>query len=248
VKFAGKSDRGLARSQNEDAFCIISGTDHQPVILAVADGMGGHKAGNVASGMAMQILQATLQQDLSRNQDEDAIKKKLAGVVKKANQAIYKRSMLERECEGMGTTLIITAVMGSKMIVAHVGDSCVYLFRNRTLQKVTTDHTYVEELVRIGTLTREEAMVHPKRNYITRAVGCTSQVEADLFAVELEPADRLLLCSDGLNKMLPEDEILNIIYSSDDPDKLCGDLIEMSNRRGGIDNITALVFLNVDEV
>ena len=248
MNFAGKTDRGLSRSQNEDAFCIIGGSEKTPLIMAVADGMGGHKAGDIASKMAMEIIQESFKKKPLSTKSYDSVTTRLFEIIKKANDAIFRKSISDPACIGMGTTLIIAVVDNNALVVAHIGDSCVYHFRNKVMKKITTDHTYVEELVRIGTLTRAEALIHPKRNYITKAVGCTNKVDADLYNITLEEADRVLIFTDGLSKMLTDSEILKIVYSSDDSEVVCERLIEKTNANGGIDNTTAVVLLNVNEV
>ena len=243
VRYAGKSDIGRSRAQNEDAFCIVGGMDGHPLVVAVADGMGGHKAGDIASGMAVETVSASVMSAPMASDGYEAATSRLASMIDEANEGILRRSLAERDCAGMGTTLIIAVALDKSLVIAHVGDSCAYHCRANELRKVTTDHTYVEELVRIGTLTREEAQTHPRRNYITKVVGCMSKVTADYYEVGLEPGDRVMLCTDGLSKMLMDEEILAAIYSSDDPDAICANLIEKANQRGGYDNITALAMI-----
>ena len=243
VRYAGKSDIGRARAQNEDAFCIVGGDGGQPLVVAVADGMGGHRAGGVASGMAIEAVSSSIMSAPLVDGDCEAAATRLTSIIGEANDDIYRRSLTERECAGMGTTLIVAVAFHETLVVAHVGDSCAYHCRANELRKVTTDHTYVEELVRIGMLTREEALTHPRRNYITKVVGCTSEVSADIYEVSLEPGDRVMLCTDGLSKMLEDSEILSAVYASDDPDAICASLIEQANQRGGYDNITALAMI-----
>jgi len=244
VKFAGKSDKGLLRSQNEDAFCIIGGSDSSPLILVVADGMGGHLAGDIASQTAIAVIRESLAAKPFDAKDSESINSRLLDLVQNANDLIYEKSCTEPGCFGMGTTLIISVISNGKLSLAHVGDSCAYYLRDGAMKKITTDHSYVEELIRIGTLTREEAARHPKRNVITKVVGCMGKIAADLYWVDLEEGDRVLLCTDGISKMLTEPEIAEAIVASSDPDEICGALIAKSNNKGGLDNITVLVYLN----
>jgi protein phosphatase len=244
VKFAGKSDKGLLRSQNEDAFCIIGGSGGDPLLLVVADGMGGHLAGDIASQTAITVIRESLAENPLDVASKDAIENRLLALAQAANEKIYKKSLTELNCFGMGTTLIIAVVTGASLAVAHIGDSCAYYFRDGEINKITTDHTYVEELVRIGTLTREEAARHPKRNVITRAVGSMGRILPDMYWVDLRDGDRVLLCTDGLSKMISESEIAEAVLASGDPDEICGALISKSNTRGGLDNITVLVYTN----
>ena len=244
VRFAGKSDKGLLRSQNEDAFCIIGGVAGDPLLLVVADGMGGHLAGDIASQTAISVIRDSLTANPFDAANDDTINNRLSELMRNANDTIFQKSRSEPGCYGMGTTLIIAVVSEDKLTIAHVGDSCAYYLRDGVMTKITTDHTYVEELVRIGTLTREEAARHPKRNVITKVVGCMGDIEADLYSVDLIEGDRILICTDGLSKMLTESEIMDAVMAAGDPDEICGALISKSNHRGGLDNITTLVCLN----
>ena len=249
MKFAGKSDIGLIRRKNEDAYCVVDFVEaHNAVVLAVADGMGGHRAGDVASKMSIDHVRDSITKEPIDISSFDTIKKRLRNIVKQTNEIVYKRSITDPECFGMGTTLVIAVINNASAVLAHIGDSCAYHCSDKKMDKITTDHTYVEELVRMGTLTREEALNHPQRNYITKVIGCFQKVEADYYNVEMAPNDRILLCSDGLSNMVRDDDILKIMYSSDNPEKICSKLISAANKKGGADNTTAVVFLNSDEV
>jgi protein phosphatase len=246
VRFAGKSDKGISRQQNEDAFCIIGGDGGKPLVLAVADGMGGHNAGDEASQMSIAAIREAIAAQPLDVSSADAVSSRLRKIILSANDRIYKRGLRDPNCAGMGTTLIVAACLPGSLILAHVGDSCAYHFRDMEMTKITTDHTYVEELVKMGSLTREEARSHPQRNYITKAVGTLGRVEPDIYKVGVRPADRVVLCTDGLSKMLSDAEIADAVYASDDPGRICASLIELSNGKGGFDNITALTLLNTD--
>ncbi|MCL2164273.1 MAG: Stp1/IreP family PP2C-type Ser/Thr phosphatase [Oscillospiraceae bacterium] len=252
MKFGGKSDKGLHRTKNEDAYCIIDQTEKSgTVVLAVADGMGGHKAGNVASTMAIESIETFYKEnpiDTAGAVDFSSITERLGDTIRDTNESIYERSVTDPECEGMGTTLTVAVIAKENAALAHIGDSCAYHFHDGKMSKITTDHTYVEELVKRGTLSREEALIHPQRNYITKVVGCFDIIVPDFYSVDLAPEDRVLLCSDGLNKMLNDEDILQIVCGFDDPELICTKLIEAANLKGGLDNITAVVFLNLDEV
>ena len=247
MMLAGKSDKGLLRSQNEDAYCILGGSSGTPVLLAVADGMGGHLAGDIASQTAIGVIRDSIEAGPLEAMDEGAVDARLLELVQSANDMVYKKSKTEPGCFGMGTTLIVAIVSGGKLAVAHVGDSCAYYINNGEINKITTDHTYVEELVRIGSLTREEAARHPRRNVITKVVGSFGKVATDLYRVDLHDGDRVLLCTDGLSKMVSEPEIAEAIMASENPGEICEALIAKSNSRGGLDNTTVLVYLNTEE-
>ena len=244
LKFAGKSEKGLTRSSNEDAFCIIGGAEGAPLLLVAADGMGGHLAGDIASQTAISVIRGSVEESPFDAANAEAVNARLSDLVQAANDMIYNKSLSEPGCYGMGTTLIIAAVCGEKLAIAHVGDSCAYYLRDGVINKITTDHTYVEELIRIGSLTREEAARHPKRNVITKAVGCMGKITADLYWVDLKEGDKILICTDGLNKMLTESEITEAVSADGEPDEICGDLISKSSHRGGLDDITVLVCIN----
>lgn len=244
IRFAGQSDKGLLRRQNEDAYCLIGGSDGSPLLLAVADGMGGHLAGDIASQTAISVIRENLAGKPLDTANRDAINARLTELMRAANAVIFEKSRAVPDYYGMGTTLIIAVVSGGSLAIAHIGDSCAYYTRGGKMRKITTDHTYVEELVRLGTLTREEAARHPKRNVITKAVGGMVGISADLYWIDLQEDDRVLLCTDGLSKMLSETEIAGALNESDDPEKICDALVAKSNHRGGLDNITVLVYLN----
>ena len=250
-KYAGKSDIGRLRMQNEDAFCIIGGAGaasegdfpDAPLVFAVADGMGGHLAGDIASQTAIAVIRENLEAAPFDVSDDVKINARLVDLVREANAVIYKKSLEDPECYGMGTTLIIAVISEGALSIAHIGDSCAYRVRDGVMTKITTDHTYVEELVRIGSLTREEAARHPKRNLITKVVGCMSNVAPDLYNADLLAGDKLLICTDGLSKMLPDEDIAGAMASSGDPESICDALITGSNRMGGLDNITVIVYV-----
>jgi protein phosphatase len=240
---AGKSDKGMLRSQNEDAYCIINGSDGAPLLFAVADGMGGHLAGDIASQTAIAVIHESLEKKPLDTENGDAVSSRLSELVNEANERIYGKSLTEPDCYGMGTTLVIAAETQGQLTIAHVGDSCAYYLRDGEMHKITTDHTYVEELIRIGSLTREEAARHPKRNIITKVVGCMGSVKEDIYRVELKDGDKVLLCTDGMSKMIPDSEIEETLKSAGSPDSICDALITKSNKMGGLDNITVIVYL-----
>ena len=223
---AGKSDVGRVRSGNEDAFLV----DHGRALFAVADGMGGHQAGEIASHTAIETLRAEF------DADED-----IADAITQANRAVYTKAHSNVEWEGMGTTLTAVAIVGRLAIVGHVGDSRTYLLRDGKLRRVTDDHSLVEQLVREGRLTREQAANHPQRSIITRALGVSSKVQVDTNHVHLHDKDRFLLCSDGLTSMVDDDSLAEVLRKNRDPKRAVSRLIDLANHAGGEDNITAVV-------
>lgn len=224
---AGLSDPGITRPGNEDAFLV------EGPLYAVADGMGGHRAGEIASRVAIEELLANAP---ARN---DA--KALARAVRAANRAVMESAGKSRGRSGMGTTITAAMVDGLAVSVAHVGDSRAYLLHGGRLQRITEDHSMVADLVRQGAISEEEARFHPQRSVITRALGSDANMVADVYEFTASPGDRLLLCTDGLTGMLEDAYISEILLSEADPAAAVAKLIEAANRAGGYDNITAVV-------
>ena len=221
------TDPGLTRPQNEDGFIV------EPPLYAVADGMGGHRAGEVASRVALAELLA--------NAPRTADAKALARAVRAANRAVIESADKSRTRSGMGTTMTAAMVDGTHITIAHAGDSRAYLLHEGQLTRITEDHSMVADLVRQGVLTEEDARFHPQRSVITRALGSDRNMMADLYEVEASPGDRLLLTTDGLTGMLPDDYIAELLLAGDDPQDAAVKLVEAANRAGGYDNITVIV-------
>jgi protein phosphatase len=227
------TDVGRVREGNEDAYLL----DDAMGLMAVADGMGGHRAGEVASVTALEALRAAITSG-----------RPLRESIEDANQAVFAKAQTDTNLRGMGTTLTAgTLVAGGTVLVGHVGDSRAYLLHDGELRQVTEDHSLVEELVREGRLTADEAAVHPQRSIITRALGVDASVEVDVYPVELAPGDRLLLCSDGLTGMVQPDIIAATLRREDDPARAAAQLIDAANQAGGEDNITVVVVAVTDE-
>jgi protein phosphatase len=224
---AGLTDTGLTRGGNEDALLI------EPPLYAVADGMGGHRAGEIASRVALEELLANAPARL------DA--KALARAVRAANRGVIAAAAKSRTRSGMGTTLTAAMVDGPRIALAHVGDSRAYLLHDGRLERLTEDHSMVGDLIRAGTLTEEEARFHPQRSVITRALGSDPNMLADVFDVEAAPGDRLLLATDGLTGMLADEYIAEILATEKDPARAVQTLVDAANRAGGYDNITVVV-------
>jgi serine/threonine protein phosphatase PrpC len=234
--FAG-SDVGLARSGNEDSyFCGRT-------VFAVADGLGGHQGGEVASAAAMEPMAALDGRDFAEPREAAEA---LAGAIREGNAAILDRAAGDPALWGMGTTVTAAALAGERFLqLAHVGDSRAYLFRAGTLEQLTSDHTVVAELVRRGRLTPEVAAIHPERSILTRAVGLDPSVLVDIpDALELRPGDHVLLCSDGLTEAVSDDRIAELLAG--DGIDTCKALIDAANAAGGPDNIT-VVLVRVEE-
>ena len=225
VRVGAATDIGQVREGNEDAYLV------EAPLYAVADGMGGHKGGEVASGLAIDTLHRRF---LERREP-------LAENVNEANRVVFERSMSDRSVAGMGTTLTAALIDDDRARVAHVGDSRAYLLRDGDLSLLTEDHTLVHRMVMSGEITPEEAEVHPHRSILTRVVGMEGRIEVDEVELALQPGDRVLLCTDGLTGMLDEETIGRILASEGDPQAAADRLVEAANRAGGVDNITALV-------
>ena len=225
------TDTGRRRMRNEDAYVF------EPPLFAIADGMGGARAGEVAAGIAA----AALKEGRQTVTDEAS----LEAVIGEANRRVWQRSLSDPGTSGMGTTVTVALVDAKeeRVVFGQVGDSRAYRLRGDELEQVTTDHSLVAELVRSGVLTPEEAERHPQRSAITRAVGTESAIEADVFAMKAEPGDLFLLCSDGLTDMLGADDIAATILAADrDPEAAGEALVAAANAEGGEDNITVVLF------
>jgi len=227
---AAGTDIGHVREGNEDSF-----TSMDP-LFAVADGMGGHAGGEVASGLALE----TIERLFTRGEGD------LAEQVHEANRIVFERSVLDRSVAGMGTTLTAALLEGDRVRLAHVGDSRAYLLRDGELRQLTEDHTLVRRMVLEGELTEAEAEVHPHRNILTRVLGVGPDIEIDELWLDPRSGDRLLLCSDGLTGMVPDDRVGEILRADRDPQRAVDRLIREANEAGGVDNITAIVIDLVD--
>ena len=230
-RVASRSDTGRRRLRNEDAAVC------DPPLFAVADGMGGAQAGELASHLAA----TALAERVRGIRGEDAV----AELVQAANARVYRRAVEDPTAAGMGTTVTVALFDGGSATIAigHVGDSRAYRIRNGLLEQLTADHSLVAELVRSGRLTPEQAADHPHRSVITRALGTEASVDVDTVTMEAEPGDLYLLCSDGLTTMLGDDEILAVVDGAGrEPDAVARQLIDAANRAGGEDNITVVVF------
>lgn len=232
---AGRTDVGVVRAENEDAFVLMP----ERGVFIVADGMGGHAAGEVASTMAVEIIGRGLADAQGRS--DDAVVETMRRVITEANCAIFERTASEQDKRGMGTTVTALLLNGPRYHIGHVGDSRAYVLRGHRLTLITKDHSYVQEQVDAGHLTPEEARVHPYSNVITRCVGANAEVVPDIYVGPVRVGDTYLLASDGLTGMLDDPDLYAILVSGGSPPELVGRLIAEANRRGGLDNITAIL-------
>jgi serine/threonine protein phosphatase PrpC len=227
----------MVRSGNEDNFTVDVGPTRG--VFVVADRLGGHAAGEVASEMAVQIIQRELTP--IRDLDGDGVVQVVGGALRKANRAIHDRTLTEVDKQGMGTTASVLLISGSRYMIGQIGDSRVYLLREGALAQLTKDHSYVQEQVDAGFLTPEQARYHPYSNVITRCVGASPDVEPDIYRGEVRVGDLYLVASDGLTGMVDDRRLAQLLGSRAEPDRKVQALISEANGRGGLDNITAII-------
>ena len=246
VKAYGLTHVGRQRQHNEDSFLVAD----EAKLFLVADGMGGHAAGEIASRIAVdsisEFIVHTKEDDGTwpHAYDEHYTRttNRLMAALRMANTRVLEAMRKDARLRGMGTTVVACMADGGKMSVAHVGDSRAYMIRNGKISRITSDHSWVFEQVQAGMLTEAEAEKHPLRNVITRALGGALSVNPDASEIDCKPGDVYLLCSDGLTGMVPEEEILKLVTANtDDLEKACRDLIDTANERGGLDNVTAIL-------
>ena len=234
MKYGVSTHPGRKRRHNEDAYVI------EPPIFAVADGMGGAKAGEVASGLAAAALKEA-------DRDGPDAETRVTELIQEANRRVFRRATEDREAAGMGTTMTVALVDGERVVFGHVGDSRAYLIHDGAIEQLTDDHSLVAELVRSGRLTPEEAETHPQRSVITRAVGTEPDVDVDTFSIDPAPGDLFLICSDGLTDMVDDRTIFEAIERHrGNLEEAAKALVAAANRVGGEDNIT-VVFFEVTE-
>lgn len=231
------SDIGNIRKINEDS--IGSYVDSEKKIYIIADGMGGYNAGEVASKLAVDSIIDYIK--LNYTSDYNDFNTLLKNAILFANKKILDIANDDAELAGMGTTVTACFINASSMIVANVGDSRCYVIKDSDIYKITKDHSYVQELIDSGSISEEEAVNHPKKNIITRALGVTSEIKVDIFNVDLEDIEEIILCTDGLTNEVNTSEILKLIIDNDE-ENACSKLIELSKLKGGRDNISVIVF------
>lgn len=244
LRILAKSDIGKTRDMNQDSFYAAK-EDDEIKLFILADGMGGYKGGEIASSVAVYSAQNYICNNFQETPKERAdILKLITDSMEYANLMVYERSKENEELKDMGTTLDVCLIYNNKAFIGHVGDSRVYRIRKKIMQRLTTDHSYVQGLVKDGKITKEEAQTHPKKNMLVKAVGCNSLVEPDVMCKGFLKDDIILMCSDGLTNMLRENEIYNLLLNNpDNPEEV---LIQNANDLGGYDNITAIIIDNIE--
>lgn len=230
------TDIGERRRINQDyVFCSNDAIGKLPNLFIVADGMGGHNAGDYASRYCVEFFKQKIEVS-----ESDSPIASIEAAIRETNEALRSKAQEQTELEGMGTTLVIATIFDKEMYVANVGDSRLYVI-GKEIKQVTEDHSLVEAMVKTGELNRNEARVHPNKNIITRAIGANENVEPDFFEVNLEEGDTVLMCSDGLTNMLEDETIERIIRENENPEEAAETLVKYANQNGGKDNIAIII-------
>ena len=232
------TDIGKVRSENQDCVRFVQNAMPSFGVLALCDGMGGARAGSIASEIALTSFISKVTEDLSDKKNKDKISEKVREAVEQANNLIIERGKRDSKCEGMGTTLVAAIIKGKENYVVNVGDSRAYLISDGKIEQITHDHSFVEEMIGRGSITREAARNHPRKNIITRALGAEETVMCDIFEPELAKNDLLLLCSDGLSNTLSDEEILEISKNNKNLSDIGKELLDLALSRGAPDNVT----------
>lgn len=230
------TDIGERRKINQDyVYCCNNQIGNLPNLFIVADGMGGHNAGDYASRFCVEYFT-----DRIRESNHSSPISAIETALKETNEALLKKAQEQVDYEGMGTTFVVATILDNKMYVANIGDSRLYVI-GKEIRQITEDHSLVEAMVKTGKLDRKEAKQHPNKNIITKALGANTEVEPDFFEVDLEEGDTVLMCSDGLTNMLDDEDIVDIIRAHEDPQAAADALVKTANKNGGIDNISIIL-------
>ncbi|KGR73846.1 Stp1/IreP family PP2C-type Ser/Thr phosphatase [Ureibacillus sinduriensis] len=248
MKFTTESDIGRKRMVNEDRVAFLEHPDRFKLAI-LADGMGGHNAGDVASEMAIEEMKSNfLNMDIKNLETKETQRQWMLEAIQSVNEKIYNHSLSHESCKGMGTTLIAMLIDDSDCLIGHVGDSRVYYFTSDTVTLITRDHSYVNFLVEYGEISEEEAAHHPQKNFIVKSLGTESTIEPDFYELVLEPETNVLICSDGLSNKLSTDEMAAILTLPLSIDEKGKKLVQLANDSGGEDNISVILLSNDEEV
>ena len=243
IKAYAKSDVGRVREINEDSFYISDSLDEVQIYM-LADGMGGYKGGEIASKLAIQSAKNYIENNFKKiEKDKDSIIQLVGSSVEYANMIVYEKSKENKELEGMGTTLDICLIYNNRVFIGHVGDSRVYRIRKEFMRKLTQDHSYVQKLVKDGTITKEEAVHHPQKNMLMKALGCNAFVEPDVMVKGFLKDDILIMNSDGLTNLVSQNDMFREVKK--DIEQAPKELVKLANEKGGYDNITVIVIKNI---
>lgn len=239
VKAYAKTDIGKARDINEDSFYITDNSFSDMQLYILADGMGGCKAGDIASKLAISTAKSYIENNIKDTpKEKESLIQLVGSSAEYANMVVYEKSKENKDFEGMGTTIEICLIYNNRAFIAHIGDSRIYRIRNGLIRQLTQDHSYVQTLVKQGTITKDEAEIHPKKNILTKALGCNAFVEPDMLVRGFQKDDILVMCSDGLSNMVSQDDIFNIVTKNFEIAPK--ELVDLANKNGGIDNITVI--------
>lgn len=243
IKAYARTDKGNVRENNEDYFYISNSLDEVQLYI-LADGMGGYNGGEIASKLAVQTAKNYIENNFKDiEKDKDSIIQLLASSMEYANMVVYEKSKEAPELQGMGTTLEICLIYNNKAYIGHIGDSRIYRVRKQFIRKLTQDHSYVQKLVKEGTITKEQAEHHPQKNMLMKALGCNAFVEPDVMVKGFLKDDILVMCSDGLSNMVAQDDIYKM--ASKDIEQATIELVNKANENGGFDNITVVIIKNI---
>ena len=239
--FYGISDKGKVRSINQDVCLTVYDSEKNTALLVVCDGMGGARAGNIASAIASETFIGFMTSHLAEENNIIDIMQHMQEAVQTANTRVFERSNTDIDCAGMGTTLVAAAVTAAGTVIANIGDSRAYHVTGSRIKQVTKDHSVVEDMIDRGDLTRSEATSHPNRNLITRALGTSKDAEPDFFFLNLQSGEHLLLCSDGLSNVVSEQTLYHEIAGGSSVRETCEKLVHLANSKGAPDNVTAVL-------
>ena len=243
MKGFAKTDVGKAREMNQDYYCIPS-SENDLQLYILADGMGGYNGGEIASRLAVQTAKNYIENNFKDiEKDRDSIIQLLGSSMEYANMIVYEKSKENAELQGMGTTLEICLIYNNKVYIGHVGDSRIYRIRKNFIRKLTQDHSYVQKLVKEGTITKEQAEHHPQKNMLMKALGCNAFVEPDVMVKGFLKDDIIIMCSDGLSNLVDQQTIYEI--ASKNIEQGTKDLVQLAKERGGYDNITVVIIKNI---
>ncbi len=240
MQYWALTDPGCVRAQNQDTYQMEQ-LDRNSLLCIVCDGMGGARSGNVASTLAVDVFVEEIRRTWISGMDPEEVEQMLRGAVKLANFTVFDQAQELEEFSGMGTTLVAMLIEGKEVTVVNVGDSRAYLVGKNGIRRLTVDHSLVEMMVQKGDLTPEQAKTYPGKNYITRAIGTEPMVECDVFRLDVERGDCLLLCSDGLSNLLDDQEILFEVVHGVNKQHCCRRLLEIAKNRGAPDNVTSVL-------
>ena len=244
IKAYAKSDVGRARELNEDSFYITEDQFSDIQLFILADGMGGCNAGEVASSEAINCAKKYIENNFANTpKNKESLLNLIRSSIEYANMIVYENSLKNKNLEGMGTTLEVCLIYNNRAYIGHIGDSRIYRIRNNFMRKLTQDHSYVQKLVQEGTITKEEAEHHEKKNILMKALGCNAYAEADVMVKGFQKGDILIICSDGLTNMVNNEDIYKAVNGNFE--FATRELIDLANQNGGIDNITIITIRNL---